>query len=378
MELLDEGVLERERHPSWRTRIHSAPSLAVLDGVVHAVYRAGSAKVSPDGRIEAKVSHDGGRTWTTRPGPFDGLDDGTNHAGSHLAVSGDRGTVLSIAARFRMTAPGTPGWTDERAGIVDADAVIARRAGDGAWEPAVVVDARRHDGEWAIGCGPAVSLGDGTWLQPMERHDRSDRPDWQQRYHAFALRSVDDGGTWTEELAIPNDPTGRVAHYDQRMTVLTDDRLVTLAWAHDVVADRTLPARAAWSADRGATWSATSETALLGGPINPITLRDGRVLAAYSRRTPPAGIRVALSEDGGRTWPRDDEVVLYDGARKAVTGQPAPADDGVDDAALWSTMWGWTFGSPCPVELPDATVLVAFFAVDEGAQSAIRWARLRP
>jgi len=48
-----------------------------------------------------------------------------------------------------------------------------------------------------------------------------------------------------------------------------------------------------------------------------------------------------------------------------------------DPDPLWGSMWGWTFGSPCPLELADGTVLVAFFAMDDGGVYAIRSVRLR-
>jgi hypothetical protein len=53
----------------------SAPSLARIGDEVIAVFRTGSAKVSPDGRIGARSSRDDGRTWSPAAGPFDGLDD---------------------------------------------------------------------------------------------------------------------------------------------------------------------------------------------------------------------------------------------------------------------------------------------------------------
>ena len=136
MDILDEAVVDREWFPSYRTRVLSAPSLARSGDAVLAVFRTGSAKVSPDGRIGARISRDDGRTWSAAPGPFDKLDDGRNHAGSHLGGGDGRGgTVLAIAARCALTAPETPGWDAERAGIVDADAVVSRRDGDGRWSP---------------------------------------------------------------------------------------------------------------------------------------------------------------------------------------------------------------------------------------------------
>jgi hypothetical protein len=379
VDILDEANVDRETFPSFRTRVLSAPSLARSGDSLLAVFRTGSAKVSPDGRIGARVSRDDGRTWTDAPGPFAGLDDGRNHAGSHLGGGDGRGgTVLGIAARFAMSAPGMPGWDVDRAGIVDADAVLSRRDGDGRWSTPDVIDARRHADEWAIACGPAVALGGGQWIQPMERHERSDRPAWQQRYHAFALRSHDDGRTWPDEVAMPNDPTGRLAHYDQRLTTTADGRLLSFAWIHDVIDDRTLQARVAASADGGATWTTAVGTSLHGGPINPITLRDGRVLVAYARREPPAGIRIAVSTSAADLWTFDEEVELYDGVRRVMTGEVAARAASRSPDPLWGSMWGWTFGSPCPLELADGTVLVAFFAMDDGGVYAIRSVRLRP
>jgi hypothetical protein len=59
-----------------------------------------------------------------------------------------------------------------------------------------------------------------------------------------------------------------------------------------------------------------------------------------------------------------------------VTGEPAGSAGGGHDP-LWGSMWGWTFGSPCPLELADGSVLVAFFAMDDGGVYAIRSVRLR-
>ena len=378
MELIGESIVERDPYPTFRSRVVSAPSLACLGSSVLAVFRVGSAKVSPDGRIEARISSDRGRTWSLAASPFESMADGLNHAGSHVGAGPD-GTTIAVAARFRMTSPGSDDWDAERAGIIDADAIVARLDDSDGWSPPLVIDARRHAEEWAIACGPPVSLGHGEWILPMERHDRSARADWQQRYHAFALRSHDDGRTWPEESPMPNDPTGRLAHYDQRMTVLADGRLVSLAWIHDVIDDRTLEARVAWSADEGRSWSETLTTPLLGGPINPITLRDGRVLVAYARRASPAGIRIAVSHDGARTWDPSDEIVLYDGDRRVVSRAPGSAGSpGAVTDPLWGSMWGWTFGSPCPVESDDGSVLVAFFASDHAGVYTIRSVRVSP
>jgi hypothetical protein len=210
----------------------------------------------------------------------------------------------------------------------------------------------------------------------MERHALATVPDWLRRYHAFAVFSHDDGRTWAEPRPTLNDPEERLMYYDQRMVELPDGRLLTMAWVHDVVDDVTLTARAGYSSDGGRTWSEPFDTGLQGGPMNPLLLRDGRVLVVFARRTTPNGIRAVLSEDGGRTWDLERELVLWDETTRRVTGDVLPdVQRAPDDPALWGTMWGWTFGSPVAVQAPDGSVLVSFFAAGFDGVSAVRCGR---
>jgi hypothetical protein len=211
----------------------------------------------------------------------------------------------------------------------------------------------------------------------MERHARSYVPDWLRRYHAFAVFSADDGATWADPIPTLNDPDERLAYYDQRMAALPDGRILTVAWVHDVVDDVTLTGRAAYSEDGGRTWGAPFDTGMLGGPINPTRLRDGRLLATIARRTVPRGIRVVLSQDEGRTWDVDHELVAWDEASRRVTGEVLRSRDrGEDEASLWGTMWGWTFGTPTPVQLPHGAVAISFFATGDDGVTAIRCVKI--
>ena len=377
MRVIDDGVVYRNPHPAYRSRVASASTLTwVVDhqaGHLLCAFRIGQAKMSADGTIHLRRSDDGGVTWRAAASPFDEV--GPNRAGPHLGSSAAGTTILAVA-QMDIADPADPDWAPDAGGIRDATTEMARRRDD-RWGGPTPLDHRRHDGEWAIPCGPPLAIGTDAWFFPMERHSKVTDDAWLQRYHAFGAISRDDGRTWAETAEMPNDPTGRLAYYDQRVAILGNGDLLTVAWVHDVVADATQTARSAVSGDGGRTWSMPLDTGIVGGPVNPIRLHDGRLLAVYNRRTAPAGIRAVLSEDDGRSWRLDDEFVLYDEGSRRVIGEPARQHDRRDDPELWKTMWGWTFGTPTPVQLPDGTIVVTFFAAGFDGVSEIRVVRLQ-
>lgn len=64
------------------------------------------------------------------------------------------------------------------------------------------------------------------------------------------------------------------------------------------------------SCDGGKTWTQPHQilSDFGGAPAHLLRTESGRLISSYGYREPPYGIRVAYSDDGGRTWERDFEV----------------------------------------------------------------------
>ena len=121
-----------------------------------------------------------------------------------------------------------------------------------------------------------------------------------------------------------------------------DGRLVNMFWTRDVAAALDIDIHIAWGSPDGRTWTVPVGTGLPGQHCQPISLGGDRLLAVYSHRGDPPGIRAALSEDFGRTWDRANEIVVWasDAGGEPGAGRPRTQDE------YWNDMGAWQFGHP--------------------------------
>ena len=126
-------------------------------------------------------------------------------------------------------------------------------------------------------------------------------------------RSTDGGRTWQilcDRLpTAPGDNDGPNLLHEPHVVELMSGRLVTLV-RHE--GDGIL--RQSTSEDGGKTWTTLAKTPLRGFPAHLLALRDGRVLAVYSRRKTDLdddrGEFACVSEDGCQTWDVANELAL--------------------------------------------------------------------
>jgi hypothetical protein len=58
-------------------------------------------------------------------------------------------------------------------------------------------------------------------------------------------------------------------------------------------------------------------------PGDLLLLPDGRLILAYGNRNPPFGVRAMISSDGGKTWDKENTIILAWDAPNRDCGYPA-------------------------------------------------------
>ena len=124
-------------------------------------------------------------------------------------------------------------------------------------------------------------------------------------YNAFALRSEDDGASWScVRIA------GHAETYGYGETALCEAADGTIVAMMRTEPHQNGNLHVARSADGGLTWSPAADTGIWGHPANLLTLPDGRILCTYGYRRGAMGVRACLSGDDGKTWDRGNTIIL--------------------------------------------------------------------
>lgn len=104
------------------------------------------------------------------------------------------------------------------------------------------------------------------------------------------------------------------------------------------------------SNSEGESWSRPEATNIWGCPANLLLPRDGRMLATYSYRRSPWGVRACLSDDG-LNWDVANEVVVCEGGVAPPTvpsfyhiGYPVTIQ--LADGSLFMVYHEWTESEP--------------------------------
>jgi len=143
-----------------------------------------------------------------------------------------------------------------------------------------------------------VVLNDDTILISFNAKEQISfsNSDSDHQFVVGVLRSADRGITW-KLIPIARGPT------EAEFVVLPSHRILALLRHHQCILK-------SFSDDGGLTWSQPEETPMWGFPLHALVLHSGNILCTYAYRRHPAGVRVCLSLDEGRTWNIQNEKIL--------------------------------------------------------------------
>jgi len=258
----------------------------------------------------------------------------------------------------------------ETAGVLPMRVLLAESPDGGeTWGPFRNVDVRPE-----VGCavtGPVFALADGALALPYESWKEYHDPS-PGNHVAWVRLSFDGGETWPEKAIVATDPDGRVFYWDQRIARHPDSgQLVAMFWTHDRELGIDIENHIAWGSANGREWTIPSPTGSRGQHCQPISLGGDRLAALYVHRHDPPSLRAVVSDDFGRTWRRDEEIVFHE---SGVGTEPGAAGTRQFED-FWQDMMAWRFGHPRGVLLSDGDLFVTFYAGDETATS-MRWVRI--
>ena len=308
--------VQKDRYIGWPTvcRLRNGEIIAVFSG-------DRDEHVCPWGKVQLVRSCDGGESWS-RPqtivnGPIDDRDAGVvQMPDGEIVVT----YFTSEAYRERLYDRDFP-RTDPRYWWRRHDEKISadvRRAALGYFR----ISSRDNGKTWSkpekmakvshAPHGPSL-MKDGTLLQLGRSAVRRTVGGKIASYSLIsAWKSRDAARTW--ECLCPEVPDSDgensqpFVFHEPNAIELPDGTILGLVRYHGE--DGCL--RQTVSEDGGRTWSAMVKTGLCGYPAHLISLCDGKLVAVYGRRQadPGYGEFAAISDDGGKTWDVENEIML--------------------------------------------------------------------
>ena len=373
LKIIDQGVLFRNPLPGHQAVIAYAPAVLPLsDNELIATFRHGQAMYSRDGMVHQLRSSDGGKSWEHEGQVTDRSMDRVhfNYRSAELTLLRDGSIVMRID-RADHDDESKLYTNPETGGLLPGETTYWR-SGDGgrSWsEPVVAQLPEEMSGCEPAADGPVIELNDGRWMQIFETWNKYD-DGGPLDIKTLCVFSDDEGQTWGDLTIVadgkPFDRSYSHGHFVQR----EDGSLFGVCWTSNSQYTEFFNNHTITSRDGGHTWGEPQPTTIHGQTSYPVDMGDGRIALVYSHRekTEQPGIKVVLSDDGGKTWDLDNHVVIWDAYGKEALGVP-PTDTypSAHDAIA--------YGAPHMTRLNENELMASFWCT-QSADTHSRWIRL--
>ncbi len=373
LEIVDRGTV-MEAAPGTNTQSCAVPQLCVLpSGSWICSYRAAPQKAAMCDQSSLFVrSDDEGKLWSDpveafMPPAIDGVP-GLFRALAMTSLGGRH--VLATLYWVDFSDPSLPFFNETTEGLLGSRIFLAHSDDDGAtWsEPRLVNTAPFHCPTPIT--GPVLRLANGELACQFELNKTYyDTSLWQ--HSSLLLFSKDGGVSWPEHSVVTRDPENRMFYWDQRPGVLSDGRILDLFWTFDRETAVYLNIHARESLDHGHTWSEIWDTGLPGQPAAPVSLCDGTIAIVYVDRSGSPQIKMRISDDNGRTWPQESEIILEQPNLASQTRKKNSMQD------AWTEFGAYSMGLPMTAIAPNGDILVVYYSGLSPDQTDIKWARVR-
>jgi hypothetical protein len=266
--------------------------------------------------------------------------------------------------------PGLPFFNETTEGLLDTRVFFSTSNDEGAtWSTLQLMNAAPFKVPTPL-TGPTLVLPSGEWVCQFELNKPYlDPAPW--RHCSVLMFSKDQGRSWSEHVLVTDDPELRIFYWDQRPAALADGRMFDFFWTFDRKPAVYLNIHGRESRDNGRTWSPLWDCGIPGQPAPPLSLPDGRLVLAYMDRTAAPVLKLRVSNDKGRTWPPQTELILY---------EPDVVSQSWDKTSMqdaWAEMGKFSVGLPSTARTKEDDILVAYYAGTHTDRTGIEWVRVR-
>ena len=304
------------------------------------------------------ISDDGGKTWTEPKAPFGTLkiDGGEGRARGIQLLSLGGNKVFGVMPLVEEIGEALPYFNEKTEAIKNTQLYVffSEDGGETFSEPQRIEMKSKYKGLSCVLTSPPMLLKDGRVMVNFEVY-KTYYDEGPFSHHAACIFSDDGGKTWGEEVTISE--AGDIYPWDHRMGELEEGHLVDYIWTFDSRINDYLNIHMTESYDGGYTWSDLIDVGLPGQAGNPVQLKDGRVALPYFDRTGTPTLKLAFSEDGGKTFGEPMEVYRH-AAPKAEHAKSAYAE-------AWAEMGKYTAGHCFQTLDMDGNLLVVNYAGPE-------------
>ncbi|MBI4024491.1 MAG: exo-alpha-sialidase [Verrucomicrobia bacterium] len=317
-------------------------------------------------------SDDCGSTWSDPISPFrtKSVQGKPGDFRSAYLTPLDGHRVLATIIWVDQTDPSLPYFNEKTEGLLDTRIFLSISEDEGmTWSKPRLISVPPFHIPTVL-TGPTLLLPSGEWACQFElnKHYHDTTP-W--RHCSVLAFSKDQGKTWSERVLVSDDPELRFFYWDQRPGVLADGRILDVFWTFDRKPAVYLNIHARESRDNGRTWSGMWDCGIPGQPAPPISLSDGRIVLAYMDRTAAPALKLRTSSDGGRAWPQDTELILYEAKLPTQTWDKQTMQD------AWAEMGKFSVGLPATALTSQGDILIVYYAGTYADRTGIEWVQVR-